>query len=111
LGIRNPAISLGFREVVFYVGQVCFGMKGKKIEVIFYSGYRGEEAPRFLIIDDRRIEVVQILRMWIEEGVEDRVRRRVFEVEGSDGRAYRLYHDEMAGSWFIGEGFETPKHT
>jgi len=32
-----------------------------RIEVIAYSGYRGEETPRAFTLQDKRIEVVEIL--------------------------------------------------
>ena len=75
-------------------------MPEAKIEVITYSGYRGEETPRAFILRGKRIEVVQILRRWLEEGVEQRTRKRCFEVRGSDGREHRVYYDEIGLEWF-----------
>ena len=56
-----------------------------KVEVIAYSGYRGEEIPKAIILHNERIAVVEILDSWVEEGVEDRVRKRFFKVKGDDG--------------------------
>jgi hypothetical protein len=75
-------------------------MSEEKIEVIAYSGYRGEETPRAMILRDERIEVAEILRMWIEEGLEDRSMKRFFKVKGSDGKTYELYYDETVMEWF-----------
>jgi len=68
--------------------------------VITYSGYRGEETPRFILIHDEKIEVVAILDMWVEEGLKDRVRKRVFRVKGSDGKTHKIYYDEKGMEWF-----------
>jgi len=37
-------------------------MCDQRIKVIAYSGYRGEETPRAIILQGERIEVVGILR-------------------------------------------------
>jgi len=72
----------------------------KKIEVIAYSGYRGEEIPRAIIIRDKKIEVKDILKRWTEEGVKDKKRKRVFKVKGSDGMIYTVHYDEKFMDWF-----------
>ena len=56
-------------------------MADHRIGVMTYSGYRGEETPRSILIHNEKIEVVAILNMWIEEGIEDRVRKRFFKVK------------------------------
>ena len=71
-----------------------------KIDVIAYSGYRGEETPRAFILHGEKIEIVQILKRWVEEEVGQRTRKRYFEVRGSDGKAHLLYYDEAAREWF-----------
>ncbi len=73
----------------------------EKIKVIAYSGYRGEETPRSLILHNEKIEVLVILNMWIEEGLEDRERKRFFRVKGSDGKTHKIYYDEKAMEWFF----------
>jgi len=72
----------------------------KKIEVIAYSGYQGEETPRAMIFGDEKIEVAEILKMWVEERLEDRSRKRFFKVKGSNGRTYEIYYDETVMEWF-----------
>ena len=72
----------------------------KKIEVIAYSGYRGEETPRTIILHDERIEVAGVLNRWIEEGSEDRARKRFFKIKGSDGNTHKIYYDEKVMEWF-----------
>lgn len=72
----------------------------EKIEVIAHSSYRGEESPRTFILHDEKIEAVEILSMWIEEGVEDKMRKRFFKVKGSDGYTHKIYYDEKTKGWF-----------
>jgi hypothetical protein len=75
-------------------------MSDQRIDVITYSGFRGEETPRSFLLHNEKIEVVAILNMWIEEGIEERVRRRFFKVKGSDGKTHKIYDDEKEMEWF-----------
>jgi len=75
-------------------------MPDHRIDVITYSGYRGEETPRSILIHNEKIEVVTILNMWIEEGLKNRVIRRFFKFEGSDGKEHKIYYDEKEMGWF-----------
>jgi hypothetical protein len=75
-------------------------MSDERIEVIAYSGYRVEETPRTMILHDEKIEVVRILSTWIEEGLEDRARKRFFKVKGSDGIIHKIFYDEKRMEWF-----------
>lgn len=72
----------------------------EKIEVIAYSGYRDEEIPRTIFLHGERIEVMEILGQWTEEGVKDRRRKRLFKVKGSDGFIYTIHYDEKFKEWF-----------
>jgi nucleoside-triphosphatase len=72
----------------------------EKIEVIAYSGYRDEEAPRTILFHGERIEVIEILKRWIEEISEVRSRKRFFKIKGSDGAVYLIYYDEKVMGWF-----------
>jgi hypothetical protein len=72
----------------------------EKIEVIAYSGYRGEETPRTILHQGKRVEVIEILGQWIEERSENRERKRFFKIKGSDGVFRMIYHDEKLMEWF-----------
>jgi hypothetical protein len=76
-------------------------MSVEAIEVIAYSGYRGEEYPRSFIIRGEKIEVSEILSMWIEEQLRNKRRKRVFRVKGIDGYEYRVHYDEERKQWFL----------
>ncbi len=75
-------------------------MRTERIDVISYSGRKGDERPLTIILRGLRIDVVEIADRWIEEGVSDRVRRRFFRIRGSDGGVHRICYDESAGEWY-----------
>ena len=77
-----------------------FSMPDERIEVIACSNYRGEETPRVFILQNEKIEVVEILDMWIEEGFVNRERKRFFKVKGSDGYTHKIYYTEKTMEWF-----------
>jgi hypothetical protein len=72
----------------------------ERIEVIAYSGYRGEETPRTVLFRWKKMEVVEILKRWIEEGSDDREIRRFYRIKVSDGALYTIYYDEKSMEWF-----------
>jgi hypothetical protein len=76
-------------------------MSAEIIEVVAYSGYRGEEYPRSFIIRGEKIEVSEILGMWIEEQIDKKRRKRVFHVKGGDGCEYKVHYDEEIKQWFL----------
>ncbi len=75
-------------------------MSEEKIKVIAYSGYRGEETPRTILLRGERIEVIEILKQWIEERSDDRTTKRFYQIKGEDGVVRRIYYDEKATEWF-----------
>ncbi len=75
-------------------------MHAEQIEVISYSGSKGDERPVTFILRGLRIDVVEITDRWIEEGSEDRIRKRFFRVRGSDGNTHRIYFDENVLEWY-----------
>lgn len=74
-------------------------MTDEKIRVMSYSGYRDEEVPRAFFLDDREIEIIEVLDTWIEEGLSDRIRLRFFKVRGDDGFIHKIYTDERTNEW------------
>jgi len=75
-------------------------MSDARIEVIAYSGYRGEETPRAFTLQDKRIEVAEIQERWVEEGFKDRAIKRFYKVKGSDGVIHQIFYDEKAMGWY-----------
>ena len=64
-----------------------------QIHVDCYAGYRGEETPRFIILADNKIEVVQVLDRWLAPD------HRYFKLLGDDGATYIIRHDGVSGRW------------
>lgn len=75
-------------------------MSRGKVEVVAYSGYRGEETPRVFKWRGEKVEVAKIWSRWIGEGVGDRDTKREFKLMGTDGIAYCLIYDEQTQEWF-----------
>ncbi len=74
---------------------------GERIEVIAYSGYRGEETPRTVLFrGEKKIEVIEILKQWVEERSDNREIRRFYQIKGSDGNLYTIYYGEKSMEWF-----------
>ena len=63
------------------------------LQVECYSGHRGEETPRVLQIDERRIGVDEVLDAWLGPD------HRYFKVKGDDGDMYIIRQDTTTGSW------------
>jgi hypothetical protein len=74
-------------------------MSYQNIRVIAHSGYRGDEKPRAFSFHNEKITVVEILDMWIEEGLHDKTRKRFFIVKGNDNQKYKIYIDEQTLEW------------
>ena len=64
-----------------------------KIRVEFYSGYKGEETPRRLVIGEQVIGVAKVLDQWLAPD------HRYFKVEGADGSIYIVRHDMISLQW------------
>ena len=76
-------------------------MDDQKIQVALYSGYKTGERPTAFVLDGEEIGVSKILDRWLEEDFAERLRRRFFTVEGSDGHTHTLYRNEKTGEWFL----------
>ena len=75
-------------------------MAEEKIRVDAYSGYRGEETPREFILHGKKVEVLEVLSAWVEEGTGYKAIKRFFKVKGSDGSIHKIHHDEDKKEWF-----------
>jgi len=63
------------------------------IRVECYSGYRGEESPRRFFLQQRQIEIIDILDRWLAPD------HRYFKVKGDDGATYIIRHDVTTDRW------------
>lgn len=69
------------------------GHEDFSIQVECYAGYRDEESPRRFFLQNRRVEVVEILDRWLAPD------HRYFKIAGDDGDRYILRHDMVTGKW------------
>ena len=75
-------------------------MSDVKLEVTIYAGYRGAERPSSFIFEGSKVDVLGIVRTWVEEEHKTRVQKRYFIVSGSDQYLYTVYCDVGSGEWF-----------
>ena len=66
-----------------------------KIEVVSFSGYKANERPLYLIVNERKLDVVNIIDRWY--GVE----HDYYKVLADDGRVYLLRWHRMHDLWFL----------
>jgi hypothetical protein len=52
------------------------------VEVECYSGHRGEQTPRTLLLGDRRLDVVEVVDAWLAPD------HRYFKLNCMDGHTY-----------------------
>jgi len=63
------------------------------VRVACYSGYRGEETPRRFWLDDRQIDIIEVVDRWLDPD------HRYFKVRGDDGATYILRYDSETDGW------------
>lgn len=63
------------------------------VRVECYAGHRGEQTPRTIQLDDRRIEVAEVLDQWLAPD------HRYFKLRAADGDLYLVRHDVRSGEW------------
>ena len=70
-----------------------------KIKVECYSGYRGAESPRAIVMGGNRLAVKKIIDMWVGEN------HRYFKVICENGQ-YLIRLDEQNDAWEKRKGSE-----
>jgi hypothetical protein len=63
------------------------------VQVECHAGYRGEQTPRAILLDGRRIELVTLLDQWLAPD------HRYFKAADAAGDVYILRHDSSADRW------------
>ena len=58
-----------------------------------YSGHRGEQTPRALVLGGRRVAVAEVVDAWLAPDY------RYFKLRGADGDTYLVRHDERSNTW------------
>lgn len=65
------------------------------IKVIAYSGYKGEQEPRALVVDGERLDVLGVADRWYDP------QAAYFKVRASDGAQYLLRCDYNTQEWTL----------
>lgn len=68
------------------------------LQVECYAGHLGDEKPRMLLLDERKIFVEEVLDSWLGPD------HRYFKLKGDDGEVYIIRQDATSGTWEL-----TPK--
>ena len=63
------------------------------IQVKCYSGYRGEETPRAILLTDQIIKVKKIVDRWLAPD------HRYLKILGDDDATYIVRHETASGTW------------
>jgi hypothetical protein len=63
------------------------------VRVDCYAGYRGEETPTSIHINDKRVEVTEVVDRWLAP------EHRYFKVCDTEGDLYILRHDVAGERW------------
>jgi len=74
----------------------------RKVKVNAYSGYKANEKPLSFIMDEVKIEVLEIIDRWY--GVES----DYFKLLGSDGLVYILKWRRLPDVWFVVKRMQDP---
>ena len=64
-----------------------------RILVECYAGHRGDEAPRAILLHDRRIAVDEVIDRWLGPD------HRYFKLRGEDAHTYIVRHDVTSDTW------------
>ncbi len=64
-----------------------------EIKVECYAGYRGDETPRVIWFESRKIEIKKVLDRWLDPD------HRYFKMQDDEQRIYIIRHDTNTGSW------------
>jgi len=79
-------------------------MKLVPIQVECYAGAKADETPRRFTLEERTVEVGEVLDRWYQlESKLEWPRADYFKVLAADEREYLLKHDLEADEWFLGK--------
>jgi hypothetical protein len=72
------------------------------IQVDCYAGYKGEEAPRSFLWNDRRYQVEEIVDRWYQASRDPQIPAcDYFRVRAADGALFVLRMDREASAWHL----------
>ena len=75
-----------------------------KIEVAAFSGYKVNERPLYFIVEERKIDVVNIIDRWYGEENDS------YKVLADDGKTYLLKWNRALDQWFLVKTVESSEN-
>jgi hypothetical protein len=72
-------------------------VKPEKTEVTCYSGYTYAERPVSFLWRDKKYEIEEIEKRWLEPG------KRLFRVRTVDNKSFQLCYNETEQHWLLTE--------
>ncbi|HYG36744.1 MAG TPA: hypothetical protein VEC99_18270 [Clostridia bacterium] len=79
-------------------------MRLTPIQVECYAGSRADETPRRFTMEERVVEVAEIIDRWYQiESKPEWPRADYFKVMGADQHEYLLKHDLESDGWYLGK--------
>jgi hypothetical protein len=73
--------------------RMAAGPSHREIRVECYAGGRADETPRRVFVDDRTVDVMEIVDRWLAPD------HRYFKFAGDDGCVYIIRHDVSGERW------------
>jgi hypothetical protein len=74
----------------------------EEIVVECYSGYKGEETPRFFSYQNRRCEILEILDRWYEGGIDPAgLLHNYFKIRIREGEIFLLRYTPRFQTWTL----------
>ncbi len=71
----------------------------EEIDVVYYSGYKGEETPLHFTFGNVRYDIQNVLERSVEETLTERETVYRFRVLCTDNREYTLVFQPASGQW------------
>ena len=82
-------------------------MKWERIRVECYSGYKRNESPRILVLEDRKIRIAEVVDRWYEGSpATGRQALDYFKVKGENGRTYLIRYNAQCDAWTLARRME-----
>lgn len=72
------------------------------IQVQCHAGFKADETPRRLCVQERWLEVTEVSDRWYEQGTDPEwPAADYFKVRAGDGHAYLIKHDLEDDAWYL----------
>lgn len=77
------------------------GQRGETVEVKCYSGFKGEEIPRFVKLEGSWYEIVKVIRIHKEENVKNKRRKTNYKLLTKSGEKIKISLVHESRQWIL----------